>query len=329
MAAAAAEARAVWQRTANRYFVQEDAKRAPKLACRPSNSSLSSKQVETKPANNTADENDRFPHPDEKSRYSDLSSDSKWWLQLQSDYINQRGLTNSHQFVENQDGSSINSLSKECFEFVDINMDSKFQPLMGLEKNSELPWWQMTGKDDLGSFNSNRSHDFTTNCHLPRPTTTGLKPQKITTIHQGPKDTPIREIESSKTKILEALRHSQTRAREAENAAKEAYAAKEHVIKIVLRQASELFACRQWIHLLQLENLYYQIKSNPVSPTSKNGKLQKKMKKASPAKGKRRSRRYEDNLGKYAVVFAMGLGLVGAGLLLGWTVGWIDRKSVV
>ena len=41
---AAAEARAVWQRTANRCFVQEDAKRAPKLAC--CQSSSTSKQVE-------------------------------------------------------------------------------------------------------------------------------------------------------------------------------------------------------------------------------------------------------------------------------------------
>ncbi|KAI7997479.1 hypothetical protein LOK49_LG10G01108 [Camellia lanceoleosa] len=50
---AAAEARAAWQRTTNRCFVQEDAKRAPKLACCPSASS-SSKQVDAGPAN-TAD----------------------------------------------------------------------------------------------------------------------------------------------------------------------------------------------------------------------------------------------------------------------------------
>jgi len=40
---AAAEAGAVWQRTANRCFVQEDAKRAPKLACCQSSSSSSKK----------------------------------------------------------------------------------------------------------------------------------------------------------------------------------------------------------------------------------------------------------------------------------------------
>nr|KAJ0208969.1 hypothetical protein LSAT_V11C400170010 [Lactuca sativa] len=323
MAAAAAEARAVWQRTANRYFVQEDAKRAPKLACRPSTSSSSSKQAEIKPANNTTtDRNERFLLPNEKSLYSDLSPDSRWWLQLQTDYIYQRGLTNSHQFVENQDGSSssssINSLSNESFELVDINKDSKLQHWVGIEKNGEvsLPWWQIVGKDDSGSVVSKRSHshDCVENRHLP-----GLMPEKMI------KEKPNPVSDSNRGIILEALRHSQTRAREAENAAKEAYAEKEDLVKVVLRQASELLACRQWIRLLQLENLYYQIKNKKMNDPklsvcpSKNGKLQKKKMK----KGKRRSRRYEDDLGKYAVVFAMGLGLVGAGLLLGWTVGWM------
>ncbi|KAJ1413759.1 hypothetical protein SESBI_19250 [Sesbania bispinosa] len=54
---AGAEARALWQRTANRCFVQEDAKRAPKLACCQS-SCATSKLVDAGPAN-TADESDR------------------------------------------------------------------------------------------------------------------------------------------------------------------------------------------------------------------------------------------------------------------------------
>ncbi|KAG2714911.1 hypothetical protein I3760_03G050700 [Carya illinoinensis] len=47
-----AEARAAWQRAANRCFVQEDAERAPKLACCQSSFSAS-KQVDTGPTNNT------------------------------------------------------------------------------------------------------------------------------------------------------------------------------------------------------------------------------------------------------------------------------------
>ncbi|XP_018481562.1 uncharacterized protein LOC130511532 [Raphanus sativus] len=46
---AAAEARAVWQRTANRYFVQEDSKRAPKLTTSSHSSSSSTKQVQEDP----------------------------------------------------------------------------------------------------------------------------------------------------------------------------------------------------------------------------------------------------------------------------------------
>ncbi|GAB2269546.1 hypothetical protein Dimus_004465 [Dionaea muscipula] len=54
---AAAEMRAGWQRTANRCFVQEDAKRAPKLAC--CQSSSSTKPIDASPTS-AADEAD---HP--------------------------------------------------------------------------------------------------------------------------------------------------------------------------------------------------------------------------------------------------------------------------
>ncbi|KAG2408453.1 uncharacterized protein HKW66_Vig0032750 [Vigna angularis] len=72
---AGAEARALWQRTANRCFVQEDAKRAP----------------------NTADESDHtavnVTHFTRKSSISNLSPDSRWWLHLQPNYGCQKGLT--------------------------------------------------------------------------------------------------------------------------------------------------------------------------------------------------------------------------------------------
>ncbi|KAK4571158.1 hypothetical protein RGQ29_029832 [Quercus rubra] len=62
----------------------------------------------------------------------------------------------------------------------------------------------------------------------------------------------------SKTELLEALCHSQTRAREAEKAAEQAYADKEHVVALFFKQASQLFAYKQWFQLLQLENLCLQ-----------------------------------------------------------------------
>lgn len=142
------------------------------------------------------------------------------------------------------------------------------------------------------------------------------------------------ESDSGKAELLEALRHSQTRAREAEKAAKQVYEEKEHVVKLVFRQASLLFAYKQWFQLLQLENLSYQIKNNKKQPISslfpvmlsgvpqRHKKLRKSWEKGARGKGREKGRPRCD-VTKYAVVFALGLSLVGAGLLLGWTVGWM------
>ncbi|GAV66179.1 hypothetical protein CFOL_v3_09689 [Cephalotus follicularis] len=71
----------------------------------------------------------------------------------------------------------------------------------------------------------------------------------------------------SKAQLLEALCHSQTRAREAEKAAQAAYTEKEHIITLFFRQASQLFAYKQWLLLLQLENFCIRLKdkSQPFS----------------------------------------------------------------
>lgn len=92
---AGAEARAVWQRTANRCFVQEDAKRAPKLAYCQSSSSTT-KQVDAGPA--TATEGLDHPGaafmPISRNRsYSNLPADTRWWLQMQPNHGYQKDLT--------------------------------------------------------------------------------------------------------------------------------------------------------------------------------------------------------------------------------------------
>lgn len=139
----------------------------------------------------------------------------------------------------------------------------------------------------------------------------------------------------SKAELLEALRHSQTRAREAEKVAELAFAQKEHVVKLVFKQASQIFAYKQWLQLLQLENMYFQIKDNvhlskstivpivlPWTPL-KSKKMRKSWQKPVANKRPKKARSRYD-VRKYALVFALGLGLVGAaGLLLGWTVGWM------
>lgn len=164
---------------------------------------------------------------------------------------------------------------------------------------------------------------------LPKNRDESAVPEEITS-ENGP----------DKDQLLEALRHSQTRAREAEKAAKQAYEEKEHVVKLVFRQASQLFAYKQWFQILQLENLYFQIKNNqneqmmsslfPVKMAwmpPKSRKLRKNWQKAA-SRGRRVHHHPHpnpkcDNISKYAVVFALGLSLVGAGLLLGWTAGWM------
>ncbi|KAK3428526.1 hypothetical protein EUGRSUZ_E00042 [Eucalyptus grandis] len=137
------------------------------------------------------------------------------------------------------------------------------------------------------------------------------------------------DCDPAKSQLLEALCYSQTRAREAEKAAEQARAEKEHIVKLFFRQASQLFAYKQWFQLLQLETTLLQMDTDgPIFPVflplgpSKGRKMRKSCDKASKARQGRRKRQKHD-VTKYAVVFAVGLGLVGAGLLLGWTVGWM------
>lgn len=135
---------------------------------------------------------------------------------------------------------------------------------------------------------------------------------------------------SSMSDLLKALCHSQTRAREAEKAAQQAYSEKEHILSLFFRQASQLFAYKQWLRMLQLENLCLQLRNKNQSvinlfPASLpwapcRGMLLKKSHSKSGRK-KRSNRRC--GITKYAVAFAVGLGLAGAGLLLGWTMGWM------
>ncbi|GFY81531.1 hypothetical protein Acr_01g0013400 [Actinidia rufa] len=437
---AAAEARAAWQRTANRCFVQEDAKRAPKLACCPPASSSSKQSDDAGPANATDGHdspNVGFMPLNRNPSYSKLPPESRWWLQMQPNYGYQKAFTNeqpstleSNTFrtsavcmkkdpeVQKKELKTLCSKSAQeppkpkkmgdSYELLEmdpvccsvskqadeLSFDSD-SPWIGSNKTE--PWWRVADRDDLAFLVAQRSLDLIENCDLPRPQNTHVKKdpyaclgnfdrdrilpssknlkaptdglsnptvkiqgnitlgsaimkQRISSEDQAQYgsdkrngDAPIHKVmpetqnsngDPSKAQLLEALRHSQTRAREAEKAAKQAYAEKEHILKLFFRQASHLFAYKQWFKLLQLENLYFQIKNNNGQQIStqlpvmlpwmphKNRKLQKGPQK--PPKGKRRKRgRPRRDISKFAVAFALGLGLVGAGLLLGWTVGWM------
>ena len=101
----------------------------------------------------------------------------------------------------------------------------------------------------------------------------------------------ILEGDPSKAKLMEALCHSQKRAREAEEAARQVCAENEHLVKLVFNQASQIFAYKQWLQVLQLEALYYQV--NKVNSKDQEKQDQEK----------------HDVVATYAGAFALGLSL--------------------
>uniref|UniRef100_A0A1J3DB36 Uncharacterized protein n=1 Tax=Noccaea caerulescens TaxID=107243 RepID=A0A1J3DB36_NOCCA len=374
---AGAEARAVWQRTVNRYFVQEDAKRAPKLTyCQ---SCSSTKQVEdpescralVDPQNQSSSpglmplhRNPNFPDR--------LPHNTTLW-----------GHHHHHIHPNNQNEQQVKkpleadisekktpelgvktSFKSESFqEFIDlmetretygsVGYDEKklsevaFDPWNPLSSEKAGPWWRTTDKDELASLVAQRSLDYVDNCDLPTPQKMKRSyygnprsfRDSVTIQEHGPSScknrTEAASSESddlSKHELLEALRHSQTRAREAENMAKEAYAEKEHLVKLLFKQASQIFGYKQWLQLLQLEALYLQIKN--IKTENKNDKEEPPVsipwsncKARKPGRKRRSKRGNKPSAAKYAVGLALGMSLVGAGLLLGWTVGWMQMLS--
>ncbi|MBA0831814.1 hypothetical protein Goarm_016251 [Gossypium armourianum] len=331
--------------------------------------------------------------------YSNLSPDTRWWLQLQPNYGPQMGLTNeqlnaledeveslkaeinsskvSSDLQQDAHDSSITDRTldsketMESFEFLEMESVECCASMKTNDFCSEPespwsgggkaePWWRTTDKDELTSLVAQKSLDFIENCDLPPPqkvhvrgyshvcsgsfdsgevSSLAWKSQtvairspmvnhaQITSTTEKDMLEQVTESDPTKAQLLEALCHSQTRAREAEKAAQKAYEEKEHVIKLLFKQASQLFAYKQWFQMLQLEPFYHQIKNNeqpvvfPWTPY-KNQKFRKSwLKTGKERRGKRGQLR--PDITKYAVALALGLSLVGAGLLLGWTVGWM------
>lgn len=137
------------------------------------------------------------------------------------------------------------------------------------------------------------------------------------------------ENDASKAQLLEALCHSQTRAREAERAAKQACAEKEHVVKLVFRQASQLFAYKQWLQLLQFESMYLEFLNNSTQSvplvflTPQRTKAIQTTRRTPSSRKRNQQCHPQCEASKYAVVFSIGLGLAGAGFLLGCTIAWM------
>ncbi|CAN8310919.1 unnamed protein product [Cochlearia groenlandica] len=327
----AAEARALWQRTSSRCFVlHEDAKMAPRLACCHHQQHLSSSSSSSGNTDKTS-----FPPTTSADSY-DFSCDTKWWLKESYE----EDITNS--FFEDT------TKCKKLQQFVDlINVSKEEQDYSFITKKDvdTTPWWRSTtDKDELALFVAARSVDHSIeNCDLPPPqklhkgvqSTSGENGAVKLPWKQGawsdkferslscssteskivsPRLSPMKG-DLSKAQLLEALRHSQTRAREAEKVAREACAEKDRVITILMRQASQIMAYKHWFKLIEMEAHYMQMKKNEEEE-------EEKMMKGMKLK-KRKKKKTKGDIGSYMMAFAIGFSLIGAGLLLGWTVGWL------
>ncbi|KAL4378020.1 hypothetical protein GQ457_02G001260 [Hibiscus cannabinus] len=209
------------------------------------------------------------------------------------------------------------------------------------------PWWRTTDVDDLASLVARKSMDFVENCDLPPPQKMHVQcaiPSAVLNNVQCASNTLSSTIQKdfmeqvtesspspTKAQLLEALCHSQTRAREAEKAAKQVDVEKERIIELIFKQASQISAYKQWFKMLQLDALYLPTKNNeqPVStlfPLLLPWTSYKSHKSWKRLTGKGRRGKWSQprlSIMKHAVSFALGLSLVGTGLLLGWTVGWM------
>ncbi|XP_074573231.1 uncharacterized protein LOC141829586 [Curcuma longa] len=237
-------------------------------------------------------------------------------------------------------GSTVDPFALKRTEKFSLDFESP-----SVRANKSETWWHIAGKDELSLLVAQKSLQHIENCDLPRSSQTVHVPirkldariygtctcgsddklfspgvnmlnesEKFYSQAQGRKSPSNQTFKHdlSRSNLLDALRHSQTRARKAEMEAQKAHDDNEHIIELLFRQASHLFAYRQWLQMLQWQNLLlqHQLKDHSISTTM-------------PLKGKHKEGRKKQKceICKFAVALAVGLGLVGAGLFIGWTIG--------
>ena len=185
---AASEARAAWQRMANRCIVQEDAKRAPQLACYPSSTT---KLFPDPTAGNAPHRPDQatsnfIPPSWNPSDLSPLAPDTKWWLHTQPNLgaiHDDDDVPSINQASEVSCDQSVTKMNCETRSTVDDNLtlqdkrenknfdDWKAIDQLTFTKSGKTmePWWRITDEDELASFVSKRSLEHFENCDLPQP----------------------------------------------------------------------------------------------------------------------------------------------------------------
>lgn len=136
---AVAEARAAWQKTVNRCLVQEDAKRAPRLACCSSLHS-SAKPDETGPTSATTMQDipsSNFSPFNRSPSHPNLSPNSRWWLQLQPNYGYQIDLMDEQLFNSqecNLESNEDDSLLVDQTSHVESSFDNHYQDFIASVK---------------------------------------------------------------------------------------------------------------------------------------------------------------------------------------------------
>lgn len=246
------------------------------------------------------------------SQWSELTKIEPWWHSADKDDVASFISRKSSSHIINCDLPEPQTLHFEkrsdngvnCFDQVKEQMANNKAKVLrvancSLGKDSGLMECTFQGSDGTFSMTSNGN---------------------LGTIKVDSSVTPGQEsCDLNKTQLLEALCHSQTRAREAEKLAQDACDEKDHIIELFFRQASYLFAYKQWIRILQIETVCLQHGSKSHLPSVKNivlGKNRHKIRKMKPGKG-------GCCMCKCAFAIALGLSLAGAGLLVGWTFGWL------
>lgn len=287
---------------------------------------------------------------------SDILADTKWWLHPQAkdnatsfwepswqtmkieEYAELKKFNSIFGDPSQKNPHDDHLLMSENPEKLLSEMESQF--------NKTEPWWHTVELDDLAQINKPgerfvpdkglASLDHVSNFTDSMPRSIGMNESHspfglVNPLSSTTPDEAENLQELSKAELLEALCHSQTRAREAEEAAQKAYNEKEHMITHFLKQASHLFAYKQWLHILQLETTCMQLRNSKYRlvytrspdfvtwvPTKDAKKVRRKAVKLNPG-----SPRFK--IGKSFRSFLLGLTLAGAGLLLGWTLGWLFR----
>lgn len=162
----------------------------------------------------------------------------------------------------------------------------------------------------------------------------------------------VEHVDEGSGLFAEALCHSQTRAREAEKKVQQAFEENERLMRLFFKEAYLAFTYRQWITSLQSENMWLRMSPrhqpmtwlhnyNVFNPFSTLEKLSSKHWKGF---GQDVHAQYHINqnlcdmwhdksslyLGDptnimmgYTLAFALGVSMASAGLVLGWSMGWI------